>query len=67
MAVSSHGLRSLFGNVDVSLHTHELLDSKEGEHLSAQQQLQQRLPAIIQVHHMQRRENVLSCTLKRLV
>ena len=55
MVVSSQGLCHLLGDVDGSLHTHELLDSKEGDHLLAQQQLQQRLPAIVQVHHVQKR------------
>jgi len=67
MVVFSQGLHRLFENVDVSLHSHRLLDSKEGDYLSAQQQLQQKLPAIVGVHHMQRRRNVPSCTLTRLV
>ncbi len=67
MVVASQGLHNLFGNVDVALHSHELLDSKEGDHLSVQQRLQQRLPAIVQVHHMQRIRNVLICILTRMV
>ena len=67
MFVATQGSHELFGDVVVSLHSHELLDSKQGEHLSAQQQLQQRLPAIIQVHNTRRSQSVLSYTLKRMV
>ncbi len=67
MVVATQGLHDLCGSVVVSLHSHDLLDSKEGEHLSAQQQLQQRLPAVVQVNNKQRSQSVLSYTLKRLV
>ena len=67
MVVATQGLHDLCGSVVVSLHSHDLVDSKEGEHLSAQQQLQQRLPAIIQVHNTRRSQSVLSYTLKRMV
>ena len=67
MVVATQGLHDLCGSVVVPLHSHDLVDSKEGEHLSAQQQLQQRLPAVVQMNNKQRSQSVLSHTLKRLV
>ncbi len=46
----------LSGNVDVPLHSHELLDSKEGDYLAAQQ----KLPATVGVHHMQKNAEMYS-------